>query len=106
MGGGRPIQDFAQLARVLQEDILPLLEEYCYDDWETLEHILKKGLVNVADRCFRAELFDPNRQDALVQAILAATPDIITSPLAVAAEAAEATADLTATDEEADEETV
>src|SRR5207249_2109042 len=86
MSGGRPVQDFAHFARILQEDILPLLEEYCYDDWDMLERILKPGLVNVAERSFRTELFDPNRQDELVQAVLAATPDVSASPIAVAAE--------------------
>ncbi|MBI3732781.1 MAG: AAA family ATPase [Chloroflexi bacterium] len=29
---GRPIGDFVTLARVVQDDIVPLLEEYCYED--------------------------------------------------------------------------
>ena len=56
MAGGRPIHDFRQLARVLQEDILPLLEEYCYEAWDTLERILGPGLVDVAKRRFKTEL--------------------------------------------------
>jgi 5-methylcytosine-specific restriction protein B len=48
--GGRPIHDLGQLSRVLQEDILPLLEEYCYDEWESLERILGPGLVDIGNR--------------------------------------------------------
>ena len=36
---GRPVGDFAMFARILREDILPLLEEYCYEDYGTLEKI-------------------------------------------------------------------
>ena len=88
MSAGRPIQEFRQLARVLQEDVLPLLEEYCYEEWDALERILGSGLVDVAKRRFKAELFEPARQPELVQAILAVTPDVSASATAVAAEAA------------------
>ena len=90
MSAGRPIQEFRQLARVLQEDVLPLLEEYCYEEWDALERILGSGLVDVAKRRFKAELFEPARQPELVQAILAVTPDVSASATAVAAEAAAA----------------
>ena len=88
MAGGRPIQEFRQLARILQEDVLPLLEEYCYEEWDALERILGSGLVDVVKRRFKAELFEPARQPDLVQAILAVTPDVSASATAVAAEAA------------------
>ena len=90
MSAGRPIQEFRQLARVLQEDVLPLLEEYCYEEWDALERILGSGLVDVAKRRFKAELFEPARQPELVQAILAVTPDVGASATAVTAEAAAA----------------
>ncbi len=37
---GRPISSLAQFARVLRDDIIPLLEEYCYENYEALERIL------------------------------------------------------------------
>jgi 5-methylcytosine-specific restriction protein B len=101
--GGRPIQEFSQLARVLQEELLPLLEEYCYDDWTRLEQIAGSGLVDVSAQRFRSELFEPNRQDDLIQAIRASAPDISTSPIAVAADV---DADAAESDEQdADDET-
>ena len=87
MSGGRPIGEFRELARVLQEDVLPLLEEYCYEEWDTLDRILGSGLVDVARRRIKAELFEPDRQPELVQAILAVTPDVSASAIAVAADA-------------------
>ncbi len=87
LSGGRPIQELRQFSRVLQEDVLPLLEEYCYDDWSRLEQILKKGLVDTARGRFRSELFEPGREEDLVQAVLAIAPDVSASFIAVEAEA-------------------
>lgn len=84
---GRPIGDFATFAKILQEDIVPLLEEYCYEDYTTLEQILGTGLVDIQQRRIREELFALANQDRLVQALLALSPDITASALALISEA-------------------
>ena len=104
MSAGRAIQEFRILARVLQEDVLPLLEEYCYEDWDALERILGPGLVDVSKHRFKAELFEPERQPELVRAILAVTPDVSASAVAVEAEAAAEAAAAESEDEGEDEE--
>ena len=71
---GRPVGDFATFAKILREDILPLLEEYCYEDYVILEKI-------------RQELFDPANRDTLIDALLAPAPEITTSPQALSSEA-------------------
>ena len=38
--------DFSRFVRILAEDIIPLLEEYCYEDYSVLTQILGKGLVD------------------------------------------------------------
>ncbi len=103
LAGGRPLHDLGQLSRVLQEDILPLLEEYCYDEWESLERILGQGgLVDMANRRFKTELFEPHRRDDLVRAILAVAPDVSTSAIAVAADAGESAPDTDSDEDQAD----
>lgn len=87
---GRPIDDFATLARVLQDDIVPLLEEYCYEDYEALERILGKALVDGEKQRVRHELFDPARQDDLIVALLEPSPELATSPAAIGAAEPEA----------------
>jgi len=82
---GRSVADFRRFARILQDDIVPLLEEYCYEDFERLELVLGTGLVDRATRRIRHELFRRERQDDLVAALL--SPDVVTSGQAVAAEA-------------------
>ena len=37
---GRPLTDFTHFVHVLAEDIVPLLEEYCYEDYSALARIL------------------------------------------------------------------
>jgi 5-methylcytosine-specific restriction protein B len=64
-----PITSMADLAGVLREDIIPLLEEYCYDDFALLEQILGSGLVDAKEGRIRDELFAPEREDDLLQAL-------------------------------------
>ncbi len=80
------MSDFSRFARIVQDDILPLLEEYCYEDYEALGKILGKGLVDVAGQRVRHELFEPERRDELIQALLAVDPEISTTAGAVAAD--------------------
>jgi 5-methylcytosine-specific restriction protein B len=75
---GKPISDFAKFSRVVAEDIIPLLEEYCYEDHAALARILGPGLVDEEQQRIREELFDPERQGELVQALLAIEPDMTT----------------------------
>lgn len=74
----KPISDFAKFSRVVAEDIIPLLEEYCYEDHAALARILGPGLVDEDQQRIREELFDPERQGELVQALLAIEPDMTT----------------------------
>jgi len=65
-----PITSFAEFGRVLRDDIIPLLEDYCYDDFHTLQAILGVALVDAEAGCIREELFLPSRQGDLEQALL------------------------------------
>jgi 5-methylcytosine-specific restriction enzyme B len=86
MDGGKPVTDFTQFARIVQEDILPLLQEYCYEDYEALEKILGPALVDRTEQRLRLELFDQARQTELVSALLALEPRLATSISATTAE--------------------
>ena len=84
---GHPIRDFATFAKVIQDDILPLLEEYCYEDYTTLEKILGAGLVDIQKQQIRQELFEASNQDKLIQSLLAPSPEISASSPALSSEA-------------------
>lgn len=76
---GKPVTDMSRFARVLADDLIPLLEEYCYEDYSVLTRILGEGLVDGDLQCIREELFTADRWDELVQALLSQSPDIVTA---------------------------
>ena len=86
MEGGKPVTNFIKFVRAIREDIIPLLQEYCYEDYSTLEKILGSGLVDVNTQQIRNDLFDEPNQAQLIQALLATCPEISTSPQATMAE--------------------
>lgn len=83
---GRPVAHFTRFGQVLRYDVIPLLEEYTYEDYAALEKILGPGLVDSQSQRIREELFEPSRQPSLVQALLEPSPEVTTSAQAVAAE--------------------
>ena len=93
MHGGSPLKDLATLKRAIRDDIIPLLEEYCYEDYGTLGNILGEQIVDVATERIRHELFDDGQEDALVQGLLAPFADISTSSEALATDESQAESD-------------
>jgi 5-methylcytosine-specific restriction protein B len=91
---GRPVTDFAQFVRVLAEDLVPLLEEYCYEDYGALVRILGPALVDEAGQRIREELFAAGKRAELVQALLEPAPDIVTTAAAATPEEVEETAEV------------
>lgn len=104
LDNGRPVATLAKFTRIVQDDILPLLEEYCYEDYATLGKILGSSLVDKAEQRLRHELFEPARQDELVRALLNIDPDITTSTQAVVSEATALTEETGGDEDEADDE--
>jgi 5-methylcytosine-specific restriction protein B len=102
MESGKPVTDFARFSRILAEDIFPLLEEYCYENYGMLCQLLGQALVDEQNQRIRDELFLPDRRDDLIHALLAPFPEIATSTAAIAAEQAEPEAD---SEEAAEEKT-
>lgn len=100
--GGRPIKDMAALRRVIRDDILPLLEEYCYEDFMALQNIVGNGLLDVGNQCIRHDLFEDGQEAALEQALMELCPEVWTSSNAFTAKLLEETL---AEDDESDAET-
>jgi 5-methylcytosine-specific restriction enzyme B len=85
LGTAGPVTSADQFAAVLRDDIVPLLEEYCYDDFVKLADILGKQLVDLNAQRIRRELFDPGRGDDLRAALW--SQDVSTDTAAVMAPA-------------------
>jgi len=101
LDGGKPVSDPTRFVRVIREDIIPLLEEYCYEDYRTLERILGTGLVDVTAQRIRQELFVSGKEDDLIKALLQPTPELSTSVLPSEVDAAEEADDEDSDDAEA-----
>lgn len=88
MEKGVPIKDFDRLRKVIQEDIIPLIEEYCYGDYNTIAKIIGSSFVNVAKQSINYELFKTVNKADLISALLQPNTEIATS-LSVQTNAAE-----------------
>ncbi len=88
LDGEHPIAEFSRFVQVLRDEIIPLLEDYCYEDYAALGDILGTGLVDTVNQAIRSELFEDSNRADLVQALMQAYPEMATSRQAVASEAA------------------
>jgi 5-methylcytosine-specific restriction enzyme B len=57
------------LTAVLRDDVIPLLEEYCYDDFEQVSEIIGAKLVDKPAQRIRRELFEADRGIDLIAAL-------------------------------------
>ncbi|MDF0592986.1 AAA family ATPase [Methanotrichaceae archaeon M04Ac] len=69
MEAGKPISNLSSFSRVVQDEIIPLLEEYCYEDYSTLEKILGGEVVDVQRQMIRDEIFGGSLDGEFVQAM-------------------------------------
>ena len=67
--GEQPIRDFSSLVETLQDDIIPLLEEYCSGDFAVLEKILGPALIDVEELRVRHEMFERPSWGSLSEAL-------------------------------------
>jgi len=64
------VNSFKDFAKVVRESIIPLLEEYCYEDYSLLQGLLGKAIVDSKTMTIKDELFDGSHDDDLIQALL------------------------------------
>jgi 5-methylcytosine-specific restriction protein B len=67
LADGQPVAEPEQFAELFRQDVLPLLEEYCFDDYKRLNELLGEKLAPLAAQQVNQDvLADP---DALVDAL-------------------------------------
>ena len=86
MENGKVIREYEKFCKVIQEDLLPLLEEYCYGDYLTLAKIIGNGLVDKDKQMIKHELFTNVRKTELISALLEISPELATSSSVLAEE--------------------
>ena len=75
----KPIKDLDKLRRVIQEDVIPLLEEYCYGDYLKIAKIIGSSFVDAAKQEINHALFRTANKGDLITALMELSPDIATS---------------------------
>ncbi len=69
MEAGKPISNLSSFSRVVQDEIIPLLEEYCYEEYSTLEKILGGEVVDAQRQMIRCEIFEGSIDGEFVRAM-------------------------------------
>lgn len=72
---GAPVSKFEHFMQIIKDDIIPLLEEYCYEDYQILAKILGSALVDVSKLRIRSEVFEGD-EDNIANAIISDFPDL------------------------------
>lgn len=72
----KAIFDQDKFKRIVKEDIIPLIEEYCYGDYTMISKILGEGVVDVKNQIIRFELFSTSDVSDLITALLSPCPTL------------------------------
>jgi 5-methylcytosine-specific restriction protein B len=99
----QPITDAARFLEVFRDDIVPLLEEYCYGSDDKLSHILGEHLVR-EERDGVGRLIPLEDPSTVIAALLQSFDGLATAPDAIAAEEGDGTRDSAEAEEEEAEE--
>lgn len=75
MENGKPITSQARFCQVIAEDILPLIEEYCYGDFDRMQAILDSDFVDTKTQTLQYSLCAGDFAE-LVSALLKPCPEI------------------------------
>jgi len=70
------IEDHEKFKWIIREDIIPLIEEYCYSDYALIEKVLGEGLVDVKRQEINSDLFNSPDIGDLVTALLSQNPKL------------------------------
>lgn len=68
MKGGEQVTSIEDMRHIFALDLLPLIQEYCFDDYQQLADIVGDGFVDVEQMAIRTELFE-GAIDAFIQEI-------------------------------------
>jgi 5-methylcytosine-specific restriction protein B len=72
----KPINSAEDFSRILRDEIIPLLENYCYGDYESLSRILGEKIVDLQHQIINFDLFERNNTENLFKALIDNDPEI------------------------------
>lgn len=72
----KSITDSEKFKRIIKEDIIPLIEEYCYGDYSLMVKILGDEIIDLKSQLVRFELFSISDTPSFINALLAPCPEL------------------------------
>lgn len=69
MEKGEPVKNEDELVSRIKEKILPLIQEYCFDDYSKLKDILDDRLVDTQQGGFNKEIFTPRGKEIILESL-------------------------------------
>lgn len=72
----KPVADSERFKRIVKEDIIPLIEEYCYGDYSMMAKILGDRIVDTKNQIVRYDLFSSSDIADLINALLSPCPEL------------------------------
>lgn len=72
----KAVVDHEKFKRIIKEDIIPLIEEYCYGDYTLISKVLGEGIVDAKSQTIRFELFNSSDISNLITALLSPCPTL------------------------------
>ena len=66
---GKPISEFSKFAEVVLDEIMPLVEEYCYEDYSKMGMIFGTDLIDFEKQIIRHGLFKEDNHESLAKAL-------------------------------------
>ena len=70
------ITDNEKFKRIIKEDIIPLVEEYCYGDYNLIAKVLGQGLIDSKNQTIKLDVFKSPDISELVTALLSPCPTL------------------------------
>lgn len=89
MDSGDAIKGIVAFTRTVRDDIVPLLQEYCYENYQALEKILGERVVDLKNRQIRMDIFEEPQREKFVAAMIEIYKDIVTDSKVVAESSAD-----------------
>lgn len=78
MDSGDAVKSIVTFTRTVRDDIVPLLQEYCYEDYEALEKILGKRVIDLKKRRICMEIFEESQREQFIAAMIEIYKDVFT----------------------------
>lgn len=72
----KAVTDIERFKRIVKEDIIPLIEEYCYGDYHMMAKILGDRIVDTKNQLIRYDLFSSSDTADLINALLSPCPEL------------------------------